>query len=245
MAATRVALDERVDVGQRGRHPTGERGVARRDLQRVDPDTLWATRWSRAICSASTAGSPRSHPSERITTIAPRAMPRSPHCVVELPQPVAEAGAAAPVDAPARPPGAARRRGRGVDSSRVMRVSRVPSANASTFWRPATAAWTNRSSARAYGSIDPLTSSSSTSRRLRGRRLAPVAADRLAARLSSPPAPCGAGRVGPCAAGGRRSRQRPAGRADEPQAASSAAGPRSARRRRSRRSPCAAAPRWR
>ena len=68
-----------------------------------------------------------------------------------------------------------------LDSSRVMRVRRVPSANASTFWRPATAAWTNRSNALAYGSIDPLTSSSSTSRRLR------VVGSRQCRRIGSPP----------------------------------------------------------
>ena len=62
-----------------------------------------------------------------------------------------------------------------------MRVSRVPSANASTRWRPATAACTNRSSARAYGSIEPLTSSSSTSRRGRSPGSRQYAADRLAA----------------------------------------------------------------
>ena len=33
--------------------------------------TRWATRCSRAICSASTSGSPRSQPSDRMTTTAP------------------------------------------------------------------------------------------------------------------------------------------------------------------------------
>ena len=51
------------------------------------------------------------------------------------------------------------------DSSRVIRVSRVPRANTSTRCRPITAAWANRTRARAYGSIDPLTSRSRTNRR--------------------------------------------------------------------------------
>ena len=33
-----MPLDERIDVRQRRRHAARERGVARRDLQRVDPD---------------------------------------------------------------------------------------------------------------------------------------------------------------------------------------------------------------
>src|SRR5438105_3846759 len=41
--------------------------------------TRWATRCSRCICSAITSGSPRSHPSERMTTTAPLAIPRTPH----------------------------------------------------------------------------------------------------------------------------------------------------------------------
>ena len=59
--------------------------------------TRWATRWSRCICSARTSGSPRSQPSERMTTIAPRAMPRTPHWSLKARTPFAEAGAARPV----------------------------------------------------------------------------------------------------------------------------------------------------
>jgi hypothetical protein len=43
-------------------------GVAFKGLTHT---TRWATRDSRAICSPITSGSPRSHPSERITTTAP------------------------------------------------------------------------------------------------------------------------------------------------------------------------------
>ncbi len=80
---------------------------------------------------------------------------------------------------------AARRRalsGSWPPSSRVSRVSRVPRANASTRWRPPTAAWTKRSIARAYGSIEPLMSSSRTSRRRRSP------GSRQARRIGSPPA---------------------------------------------------------
>ena len=60
--------------------PRRERRVARADAFSGFTHTMrCATRCSRAICSASTSGSPRSQPSERITTTAPRAMPRMPH----------------------------------------------------------------------------------------------------------------------------------------------------------------------
>ena len=63
-----------------------------------------------------------------------------------------------------------------------------------------------------------------------GGRFAPVAPDRLAARLASPPEPCGAGRVGPVRAllPRRGGATRGASRRDA--GASSAAGPRPARR---------------
>src|SRR5680860_606355 len=47
-------------------------------LRGLTQTTRCATRARRAICSASCAGSPRSQPSERITTTAPRAIPRTP-----------------------------------------------------------------------------------------------------------------------------------------------------------------------
>ena len=50
-------------------------------------------------------------------------------------------------------------------SSRVMRVSRVPKANASTRRRAATDAWRYCIIARAYGVIEPDTSSTSTTGR--------------------------------------------------------------------------------
>ena len=68
-----------------------------------------------------------------------------------------------------------------------MRVSRVPSANASTRARPTTAACRNRRSARAYGSIEPLTSQSSTTRRGRGRGHEERAPDGLTAGTQRPP----------------------------------------------------------
>ena len=83
------------------------------------------------------------------------------------------------------------------ESSRVMRVSRVPSANASTRPRPTTAACRKRTSARAYGSIEPLTSQSSTMRRGRDAGSRNARCDRLAAGAERRGAPCGAGRACP------------------------------------------------
>ena len=63
-------------------------------------------------------------------------MPRTPHVVVERAQALAEPGAARPVGDPVAPRRATAASGSRDDSSRVMRVSRVPSANASTRARP-------------------------------------------------------------------------------------------------------------
>ena len=164
-------------------------------------------------------------------------MPRTPHSLVEPAQPVAEAGAAATSRRPARPALRSASSGSREPSSRVMRVSRVPRANASTRRRPATAACTKRSRARAYGSIEPLTSSSSTSRRWR------VAGVRKWRRIGSPSVRSAArtvrrrsGRAVRCV--GRRHPQRPARRAGEAQAGHQPVGLGAARRRRRRRSPC-------
>ena len=106
---------------------------------------------------------------------------------------------------------------------------------------PTTAAWAKRISARAYGSIDPLTSSSSTSRR--GRSLG----GGIRGRIGSPPVaapcgPCGADRGWPA---GRRDRpSRSDGRCAPPPAGPPSAGAaRRARRRCRWRSPCGAASR--
>ena len=66
-------------------------------------------------------------------------------------------------------------------SSLVIRVSRVPNANASTRRRAATDACMYWISIRAYGVIEPDTSHTSTSGRGRRARSAPVAVYRLAA----------------------------------------------------------------
>ena len=160
----RVTLHELVDVGERGRHAAGEWRVARRHLERIDPHDAVGYAPRRCICSASSSGSPRSHPSERITTSAPPCHAAHAPAVVEPGETFAETGSARPVGDPRRSLGEGDV-GVVAPSSRVIRVSRVPRANASTRRRPATAACTKRSNARAYGSIDPDTSSRSTRRR--------------------------------------------------------------------------------
>ena len=89
---------------------------------------------------------------------------------------------AAPVGHRRRDGGQRRRRGRGRRSSRVTRVSRVPSVNTSVPGRRgAPQACAKRSSVSAYGAIEPLTSTSRTSRR--GRRVRA----RCRSRAGSPP----------------------------------------------------------
>ncbi len=93
--------------------------------------TRWATRCRRRTCSASTSGSPRSQPSERITTTAPRARPRSPHRSLNVRRPSPsrvppDQSSTAPATASSAASGSRER------SSRVMRVQRVPSVNTST-----------------------------------------------------------------------------------------------------------------
>ena len=64
----------------------------------------WHSRDSRSIAVASTAGSPRSRPSEQITTIPPRPTPRRPQSRTKASQRVADPGPALPVeDGPGRP----------------------------------------------------------------------------------------------------------------------------------------------
>ena len=101
--------------------------------------------------------------------MAPRAMPRTPHSSLNARNPSPRR--VPPAQSTTRPAAACTAAsGSRDDSSRVTRVSRVPSANASTRVRLTTAACTNRTNARAYGSMEPLTSSSSTS----GRGRVPV-----------------------------------------------------------------------
>ena len=125
-----------------------------------------ATRPRRCICSASTSGLPRSHPSDSTTTIAPRAKPRTPqrslNARIHSPMRVPPLQSATCCDARLSALSGSR-----CESSRVTRVRRVPSVNASTRWRPTIAACMNRKNARAYGSIEPETSSNTTSRRKR------------------------------------------------------------------------------
>ena len=106
--------------------------------ERVQPHQPVRAARRRAISVASSSGSPRSHPSERMTTTAPRPM-RRPCSRLSCASDVADPRAARPV---ARRASAARRSARSGSrpaSSRVMRVRRVPNANASTRRRAATA----------------------------------------------------------------------------------------------------------
>ena len=95
----------------------------------------WATRCRRRTCSPSTAGSPRSQPSERITTTAPRARPRTPHVSLKVRSPSPRR---VPPDQSSTTPATASSAASGSRdrSSRVMRVHRVPSVNTSTGARP-------------------------------------------------------------------------------------------------------------
>ena len=145
------ARDEVVDVGQGGRHPPGEGLVAGRRLQRVDPhhlvgDPVQAGHRPRPA----TSGSPRSQPSERTTTTAPRAMPRTPQRSSNVPQAVAQPGAARPVG----DVGAGAGQGLvGVTGGERPGDAGQPGAEGEgldpTGARPATAAWAKRTRARA------------------------------------------------------------------------------------------------
>ena len=121
-------------------------------------------------------------------------------------------------------------------------MRRVPMAKASTRRRPATAACMNRSSAREYGSIDPLTSHSRTSRRgcrdgaYQARRMGspPVRnAPRTVARMSGCVAAAASRAAAACCAASPRWRE------DRP----STAARRRSRPRCTRQSPCGAEPR--
>ena len=92
----------------------------------------YASRESRSISRATSAGSPRSQPSDRITTRAPRAIPRRPWRSLN-------ALSASPIRVPLDQSGAAAaarwiaRSGLRERSARVSRVSRVANTNASAF----------------------------------------------------------------------------------------------------------------
>ena len=103
------------------------------------------------ICSASTSGSPDPIPSERITTMAPRAMPRTPHWSLDPAEALADHVPAGPVLHLPRGTGPPPRSGSRELRTQVTRVSRVPSANASTRCRPATAGLQRAAQRRGVG----------------------------------------------------------------------------------------------
>ena len=74
-----VPGDEFVEVRQRRRHAPGERLVPVSAGCGFTQTSRYASRDSRATCSPSGRGSPRSQPSLHSTTTAPRAVPRCPH----------------------------------------------------------------------------------------------------------------------------------------------------------------------
>src|SRR5919199_3784317 len=123
--------------------------------------TRCAERRSRAISSASSAGSPRSQPSDRITTTEPRPS-RRPwtrfKVAIDAPMRVPPDQSTTAADARSSARSGSRR-----PSSCVIRVSRVPNTNASTRRCVDTAACRYWSSIRAYGAIEPDTSQTSTS----------------------------------------------------------------------------------
>ena len=164
--------------------------------------------------------SPRSQPSEQMTTTAPRATPRRPQRSTNAPitsprrVPPDQSGTTRPQASSAA--GAVRTLRR----TGVSRVSRVPTVNTST--RPArpdrdvrTSRWASRSSASEYGLIEPLTSTRSTTgrgRRLRRRyRTGPISPARRSWSRSSARAS-----ISPCAAGRRRALGRVGSRGDSP-----------------------------
>ena len=132
-ASSDVPADERVEVRQRRRHPAGARRRSPRAATRGLTHTIrYASRARRSISRPTSAGSPRSQPSERITTTAPRAIPRRPWRSLN-------ARSASPMRVPRDQSGAAAaarwiaRSGERVASARVTRVSRVANTNASAF----------------------------------------------------------------------------------------------------------------
>ena len=93
--------------------------------------SVWHSRDSRSMAAASTAGSPRSRPSEQMTTTPPRHRPRRPQSRTKLSRD-------SPILVPpsqsntARAARSSASSGRRVWSALVTRVSRVPKQNTST-----------------------------------------------------------------------------------------------------------------
>ena len=105
--------------------------------------TRCASRASRAICAPSRVASPRSQPSEAITTTAPRATPRWPqrsrNALTSSPSRVPPLQSGTAPDTASRAADGSRLR-----ISRVTRVSRVPTVNTSVPVRRRAAACANR-----------------------------------------------------------------------------------------------------
>ena len=133
-----------------GRRPCRGPGArsASLPLRGFSQTTRWARRERRAICSPSSAGSPTSRPSERITQVAPRttrvrpcsSMRRFSEAPMRVPpsQSVTSSAAAAMAASASA-----------TDSARVMRVRRVPKAKASQSPGPARSeAWAKSARAR-------------------------------------------------------------------------------------------------
>ena len=126
-----MAADERVAVRQRRDHAAGAHAKSSAPTRGLTHTIRWASRPSRAISRPTSAGSPRSQPSETITTTAPRAIPRRPWRSLN-------AFSASPIRVPLDQSGAVAaarwiaRSGWRPRSARVRRVSRVANANAST-----------------------------------------------------------------------------------------------------------------
>ena len=108
--AERVPGDEVVDVRQRRDDPALHRLVARLAAVRVDPDhPVGQPAQPPHLLAEQRRASPRSQPSLKITTTAPRATPRCPQRSRNALSASPEPGAAGPVRAPARrPPRSAR-----------------------------------------------------------------------------------------------------------------------------------------
>ena len=169
---------------------------------------------SRPSRAASSVGSPRSQPSEAITTTAPRVSPRRPQTSLK-------AASYSPMRVPPAQSGTARAaRASARSGSRPAQVRRQPRQARAERERldvaaaPRTAACRNITMARAYGSIEPETSTRKTS--LRGTSLGSrqAALDRHAAGAHRLRAACAAGRTSPPGRGrSRRERRRGAARA--------------------------------
>ena len=150
----------------------------------------WASRARRSISRPTSAGSPRSQPSERITTTAPRAMPRRPWRSLNVLQRVADPGAARPV-----------RRGGGGALDGALRVARgrARGSGASGAWRTRTPRRSARCRRRRSGTAGR-----------RGRRAPSSRRCRTAARAGGGRRGAGGGRGG---SGRRRVRRLAAQRA--------------------------------